>query len=114
MQYGIGAEAANAARRAHGGVIGSRVGKAATGGVRNNLTMVGEQGPELVELPGGSRVRSNPDTRRIMSHSQAIRPQGSILIDAAGDDLSQLLLRILRLAIRNEGGGVEVLFPNGV
>ena len=114
VQYGIGAEAANAARRAHGGVIGSRVGKAATGGVRNNLTMVGEQGPELVELPGGSRVRSNPDTRRIMSRSQAIRPQGSILIDAAGDDLSQLLLRILRLAIRNEGGGVEVLFPNGV
>jgi hypothetical protein len=49
-----------------------------------------------------------------MSRSQAIRPQGSILIDAAGDDLSQLLLRILRLAIRNEGGGVEVLFPNGV
>ena len=75
VQYGIGAEAANAARRAHGGVIGSRVGKAATGGVRNNLTMVGEQGPELVELPGGSRVRSNPDTRRIMSHSQAIRPR---------------------------------------
>jgi hypothetical protein len=48
--------------RAHGGIIGG----AAAGGVRSNLTMVGEAGPELVRLPAGARVRSNPDTERIM------------------------------------------------
>lgn len=43
---------------AHGG----EVGHAATGGVRSGLVMVGEHGPELVRLPTGSTVRSNPDT----------------------------------------------------
>jgi TP901 family phage tail tape measure protein len=43
---------------AHGG----EVGHAAVGGPRSGLTMVGEHGPELVRLPTGSTVRSNPDT----------------------------------------------------
>ncbi len=34
------------------------VGAAASGGVRSNLTWVGEQGPELLGLPAGSRVWS--------------------------------------------------------
>ncbi len=38
---------------AHGGVVGG----AATGGVRSGLTMVGERGAELLELPPGTRVR---------------------------------------------------------
>lgn len=105
VQYGIGAEAANAARRAHGGVIGT----AATGGVRGNLTMVGEQGPELVQLPTGSHVRSNPDTRRILGGSGRTGPPARLIIDAAGDDVSQLLLKLLRNAIRNEGGDVQVV-----
>jgi TP901 family phage tail tape measure protein len=42
---------------AHGGIVG-----AATGGARGSLTMVGEHGPELVRLPYGSTVSSNPDT----------------------------------------------------
>jgi hypothetical protein len=29
--------------------------------------MVGEQGPELVDLPAGSRVHSNPDTRAALA-----------------------------------------------
>lgn len=45
---------------AHGGIVG-----AATGGVRGGVHLVGEHGPELVNLPAGSRVRSNPDSRRI-------------------------------------------------
>lgn len=97
-------------RRAMGGVIGA----AASGGVRGNMTLVGEAGPELVQLPTGSRVRSNPDTRRILgAGGGAGGPMPSLMIDAAGDDLSQLLLKILRLAIRNEGGDVQVVLGRG-
>jgi hypothetical protein len=47
---------------AHGGIIG-----AATGGIHGSLRIVGEQGPELVSLPTGSMVHSNPDTRRMLA-----------------------------------------------
>jgi methyl-accepting chemotaxis protein len=54
-------------REATGGVIGGGpMAQAAEGGPRGNVVMVGEQGPEMVRLPFGSTVRSNPDTRRIM------------------------------------------------
>ena len=49
--------------KATGGVVGT----AATGGVRSNKVMVGEHGPEIVDLPTGSRVSSNPDTMRILN-----------------------------------------------
>jgi hypothetical protein len=39
--------------------------------------MVGEQGIELLDLPAGSRVFSNPDTRRMLSGAQA--PWASML-----------------------------------
>ncbi|MET0916724.1 MAG: hypothetical protein ABWY81_11060 [Jiangellaceae bacterium] len=48
--------------KASGGVVG-----AASGGVRSNMTLVGEHGPELVNLPPGSRVNSNEDSMRMMS-----------------------------------------------
>ena len=115
VQYGIGAEAANAARRAMGGIIAG----AQNGGVRSNLTMVGEAGPELVQLPPGSRVRTAGDTRRIMGQggagfgAHAAGPAGKLFIDAAGDDLSQLLLKVLRHAIRDQGGDVQVVLGRG-
>lgn len=48
---------------AHGGVVG----RAAEGGPRGNWTMVGEDGPELVNLAPGSTVRTNADTERMMA-----------------------------------------------
>jgi phage-related protein len=47
---------------AHGGIIG-----AAGGGARSNLTMVGEQGPELVRLPYGSQVIPTPQVQSMMA-----------------------------------------------
>lgn len=96
-------------RRAMGGVIGA----AQTGGIRSNLTLVGEAGPEIVHLPAGSRVRSNPDTRRMMGQGGQGPAVGRLFIDAAGDDLSQLLLKILRHAIRDQGGDVQVVLGRG-
>ncbi|WP_432129586.1 phage tail protein [Streptomyces tendae] len=91
---------------AHGGVVGS-VGTAATGGVRGNQVLVGEQGPEIVDLPGGSRVRSNPDTRRLLGQSRGGGGGATVRIEASHDDMSQLLLRVLRRTIRVEGGDVQ-------
>jgi hypothetical protein len=45
---------------AHGGIVG-----AAGGGPRSNLTWVGENGPELVNLSPGSTVHSAGDSRRM-------------------------------------------------
>ncbi|MFG2269143.1 hypothetical protein ACGFNY_05135 [Streptomyces chartreusis] len=47
--------------KAGGGIVGA----AASGGLRSNLTWVGEHGPELLDLPVASRVWSNPDSKRM-------------------------------------------------
>lgn len=49
--------------KASGGVTGH----AAEGGPRAGLTWVGEHGPELVNVPAGSRVYSNPDSMRMLA-----------------------------------------------
>jgi hypothetical protein len=51
---------AKAGKKAAGGIVGA----AASGGMRGGLTWVGEQEPELLDLPVGSRVWSGPDSRR--------------------------------------------------
>ena len=104
VKYGIGAEAANAARKATGGIIGA----AATGGVRNNLTMVGEAGPELVRLPAGSSVKSNPDTRRFFGQ-QNVPSRGQLIFKSSGRRVDDLLLEILREAIHDRGGDPVVV-----
>ncbi|MET8766315.1 phage tail protein [Streptomyces sp. NPDC004658] len=60
-------------KKAAGGIVGA----AASGGLRSGLTLVGEHGPELADLPMGSRVWSNPDTRRKLAAGQA--PWASML-----------------------------------
>lgn len=51
---------------ATGGLVGGW-GAAENGGMRSNLTMVGEHGPELLDLPPGTQVHSNPDTERMLA-----------------------------------------------
>lgn len=51
---------------AAGGIAG-----AASGTVRSGLTWVGEQGRELLELPAGTRVHSNPDSERMAAEAAA-------------------------------------------
>lgn len=92
--------------RASGGNVGASLSHAATGGNRGNKVMVGEHGPEIVDLPGGSHVRSNSDTRRLMAQQDA-GPVPVMRIEASHDATSQFLLRLLRNAIRVEGGDVQ-------
>ncbi len=91
--------------RAMGGVIGSR---AATGGVRGNMTLVGEQGPEIVDLPAGSHVRSNPDTRRLMAGGGGGGPT-VLEIRSGGSKTDDLLVEVLQRAIHLRGGNVQVV-----
>jgi hypothetical protein len=60
-------------KKATGGIVGA----AASGGIRGGLTWVGEHGPELADLPVGSRVLSNPDSMRRLAAAQA--PWASML-----------------------------------
>ncbi|TDC58588.1 hypothetical protein E1281_01160 [Actinomadura sp. KC345] len=90
---------------AKGGVIG-----AASGGPRSNTVLVGEQGPELVSLPGGSTVHTNGDSKRMLAAGGGGGPAEVLLrIEAGNSDLDKLLVQVLRKAIKNQhGGNVQV------
>lgn len=85
--------------QAHGGITG-----AAGGGPRSRTTLVGEHGPELVDLAPGSTVRSNPDTRRMLAGSGG---GGTVVIEvrSGGTRLDDLLVEVLRKSIRDISGG---------
>lgn len=104
----IGATVSGAVKRFFGFASGGIVGRAAEGGPRNNLTMVGEHGPELVDLAPGSRVRSNPDTRRFMAASGG---GGRTVLElrSSGAPVDDMLLELLRKAIRVRGGNVQLV-----
>jgi hypothetical protein len=111
-------------RKAAGGIVGA----AAAGGIRSSLTWVGEQGPELLDLPSGSRVWSNADSRR-----KADAPWSSMLntprrgaagggtagpqevrvvVELRGTSNSkyeEFLLSELRSAINARGGNAQVV-----
>lgn len=89
---------------AHGGVIG-----AASGGPRSRLTLVGEQGPELVSLAAGSTVHSNPDTRRILSGASggSAGPVYQVNLNVDGRTLARVMLDPQRELIRDLGGNVQ-------
>lgn len=87
---------------AHGGIVG-----AAGGGPRSNLTMVGEQGPELVRLPFGSTVMSNPDTRRALAARGGDGATQVMVSAAPGAEhaMVEWMIKWLRFDIRTAGGG---------
>lgn len=89
---------------AHGGVVG-HIGTAATGGVRGNMTLVGESGPELVNLAPGSHVKSNPDTRRILAGGGPGSGQPMVInLVVSGRVLASATFDDFRKEIRNRGG----------
>lgn len=89
--------------QAHGGVTGNW-GRAATGGARSNMTLVGEQGPELVNLAPGSHVKSNPDSRRFMAQQGGEGRGPVLLLKSSGRRIDDMLIEILREAIHQRGG----------
>jgi hypothetical protein len=87
-------------RYAHGGIIGAQ-----GGGPRSRQVLVGEQGPELVDLPSGSMVRSNPDTRRMMQQGGAAG--GHLVLEfrgGSGSELDRLIWEWIKNNVRVRGG----------
>jgi hypothetical protein len=89
---------------AHGGIVGT----AATGGARNNLTLVGERGPELVDLAPGSRVRSNDDTRRMFAQGGDSSGHVVLEVRSGGTQMDDFIVEIIRKAVRVRGGDVQI------
>jgi hypothetical protein len=107
----------SAIRGATGGLAGKRtggvIGMAAGGGPRNGLTLVGEDGPELVDLAPGSTVHSNADSQRILADSGGGGGGGRTVIEFVGaSDAEQVLVDLLRRIVRVRGGSAEVVFSS--
>lgn len=104
-------EAAASVRKqyyAHGGIIGS----AADGGIKQGTMWVGEQGPELVSLPPGSQVHSNPDSRRMVEQSKGgAGGQEGVLtmrLDTSGlPRWAAAFMEMIRAEIRQGSGNVQ-------
>lgn len=89
--------------RATGGVIG-----AAGGGPRGGLTMVGEQGRELVRLPAGSSVINNNRTEQMMSGGSGGSGQPiQVNLELDGRQVASILIDPLRREVKRLGGSVE-------
>ncbi|MGV9803920.1 hypothetical protein ACWDTP_38395, partial [Mycobacterium sp. NPDC003449] len=91
-------------KKATGGVIG-----AAGGGPRSALTLVGEQGPEVVRLPYGSSVYPAGQSRQMMRGAGGRAEPVVIEIRSSGSDLDEVLLKILRRAIKIRGGNAQLV-----
>jgi hypothetical protein len=90
---------------AHGGIIG-----AAGGGPRSRMTLVGEQGPELVSLAPGSTVHSNPDSRRMLANAGGGNNQPIVIqLTIADKYLGEVVIDPLSKAIRARGGNVQAV-----
>lgn len=78
------------------------------GGLASGLAMVGERGRELVRLPVGSQVVPNGQTERMMG-GQAGAGRTVLELRSSGSRVDDMLLELLRNAIRVRGGDVQVV-----
>lgn len=90
--------------RAHGGITG-----AAGGGPRGDMTLVGENGPELVDLPPGTQVHSNPDTERILSGqmNQALQPAREPMVLEFHVHVGDEVVRVVRREISDHDRDIK-------
>ena len=82
------------------GAIASAVRGRATGGVvSENMTLVGEKGPELVSLPRGSRVHTNNESKSMTGTTNiTVNVQGRIgASDAEVKDMANKVAREINL-----------------
>lgn len=92
-------------KKAAGGIVGA----AASGGLRGGLTWTGEQGPELLDLPVGSRVWSNADSRRKAAAGGGGVVRVELEIHSSGSSAyGEFLAKEFRKFVRVRGGNVQV------
>lgn len=73
------------------------------------MALVGEKGPELVELPGGSRVRSNEETAALLSGRTIVSSDVIINIGLYTGSQQELqeVARVVGMALGREPGFLE-------
>lgn len=90
---------------AHGGIVGGQatggpVRGLAAGGPGSALTLVGEQGAELVRLPTGSTVIPHGQSMNMLNQAGGGQTQVTLEVIGGDSDLQQLLVKILRNFVR--------------
>jgi len=104
LRVNVAGDEALHGHNAHGGIVGA----AASGGARSGRTLINEYGPELVDLPPGTRVTSAPDTQRMMD--AAANRNGEITVRLVADRSAERgfvaeVMRVLRAEIADFYGG---------
>lgn len=108
MEHAAAAMAAELKRALGRKGAGGTVGAAAAGGARWGRTLVGEYGPEIADLPVGTRVHSAPDTARMLTGGAGAAPMNITFI--IGDrEIGQVVIDPLRREIRRQGGNVQAV-----
>lgn len=101
----------------HTGIVGGKEGPglyaSGTLSAPGGLAIVGEQGPELVELPTGARVHTASDTKAIAA-SRSGGPSGSsgsveVIFGSDGSAIGDAIVTIVRESVRIQGGDAKVL-----
>ncbi len=97
---------------ASGGVVGglpASISQAASGGIRNGLTMVGERGPELMNVAPGSKVWSHGDSMRMLAGGAG--GGGGVLearwVGSESSLIRELMNSIQFRVVREFGGNVQ-------
>jgi hypothetical protein len=94
---------------AYGGIS-----SAATGGDGGGMTLVGEEGPELVRLPQGANIYSNSDTQSMMSSGFGgggnAGPTTLQVVPGGTGMFEQFMSQFLRRYVRTHGGSVQSAF----
>jgi hypothetical protein len=82
----------------------------ASGGLSGfSRVLVGEQGPELVNLPVGSKVTPAGQTRAQLDQPGGQGGRLVLELRSGGSRFDDLLVEIMRKAIRARGGDVQAV-----
>lgn len=99
-------------RKASGGVVGAH---AAEGGPRSGAVQVNEQGIEIYKSPRGDYAALEPGGM-VIPHGESASLAGAgpapvirLVIDSSGSRMDDLIVELLRKAVRTQGGNVQAV-----
>ncbi len=85
---------------AHGGIKG-----AANGAMSSGMTLVGEHGPELLQLPPSTNIKSNPDTMRMIGQGGVAQTLILKPMPNGSRDLMSAVIEGIQVYVEGRHGG---------